>query len=279
MTRTIAGLSEIADRYDALICDVWGVVHNGREAYQQACQALVRFAETRGPVVLLSNAPRPASAVVPQLDAFHVPRSAWQGFITSGDATRALLKERVPGPAWAIGPDRDHPLFEGIDLGFAGPGEAAFIACTGLVDDETETPEDYREVLTLAAGRGLEMICANPDRVVQRGEKLLYCAGALADLYEGLGGTVIMAGKPYGPVYDLALTEAAGLAGKPAMPRERVLCVGDGLPTDIKGANNQGLDALFVLGGIHGQELGGNAQALLDRDGLIAAYDMPELYW
>src|SRR3954469_25552349 len=201
MTRTIAGLSEIADRYDVLICDVWGVVHNGREAYRPACEALVRFAETRGPVVLLSNAPRPASAVVPQLDAFHVPRGAWQGFITSGDATRALLKERTPGPAWAIGPERDHPLFDGIDLDFAGPEEAAFIACTGLVDDETETPDDYREVLSFAAGCGLEMICANPDRVVQRGDRLLYCAGALADLYQGLGGAVIMAGKPYGPVY------------------------------------------------------------------------------
>jgi HAD superfamily hydrolase (TIGR01459 family) len=279
MTRSIAGLSEIADRYDALICDVWGVVHNGREAYRPACEALVKFAETRGPVVLLSNAPRPASAVVPQLDAFQVPRGAWQGFITSGDATRALLKQRVPGPAWAIGPERDHPLFEGIDLAFAGPGEAAFIACTGLVDDEAETPEDYRQTLTTAAERGLEMICANPDLVVQRGDRLLYCAGALAALYVELGGRVIMAGKPYGPVYEQALAEAAGLAGRVEIPRERVLCVGDGLPTDTKGANNQGLDALFVLGGIHGQELGGNAQALLDREGLTAAYDMPELYW
>lgn len=278
MTRTVAGLSDIADRYDALICDVWGVVHNGREAYQGACEALVRFAESRGPVVLLSNAPRPAIAVVPQLDAFHVPRGAWQGFITSGDATRALLKERTPGPAWVIGPERDHPLFDGIELDFAGPEDAAFIACTGLIDDEIETPEDYRQVLTLAAGRGLEMICANPDLVVQRGEQLIYCAGALAALYAELGGPVIMAGKPFGPVYDLALAEASGLAGRP-IARDRVLCVGDGLPTDIKGANNQGLDALFVLGGIHGQELGGNAQALLDRDGLIAAYDMPELYW
>ena len=134
MTRSIAGLSAIADRYDALICDVWGVVHNGREAYRAASEALVQFAQTRGPVVLLSNAPRPASAVVPQLQAFHVPAGAWQGFITSGDATRALLKQRAPGPAWVIGPDRDHPLFDGIDIARAGPEDAAFIACTGLVD-------------------------------------------------------------------------------------------------------------------------------------------------
>jgi HAD superfamily hydrolase (TIGR01459 family) len=229
-------------------------------------------------VVLLSNAPRPASAVVSQLDGFSVPRAAWQGFITSGDATRALLTQRAPGPAWRIGPDRDQPLFEGIDLQFAGPETAAFVACTGLVDDDLETPEDYRQSLSIAAGRELEMICANPDRVVQRGDKLVYCAGALADLYEGLGGKVTMAGKPFGPVYDLALAEASGLAGRP-IARDRVLCVGDGLPTDIKGANNQGLDALFVLGGIHGAELAGDAQALLDREGLKAAWSMSELVW
>src|SRR5207253_1177436 len=200
MTLSIAGLSEIADRYDALLCDVWGVVHNGQEAYRPACEALVRFAESRGPVVLLSNAPRPASAVIPQLNDYGVPSGAWQGFVTSGDATRALLRERSPGPAWVIGPDRDAPLFEGLDLQRSGPQDAAFIACTGLVDDETETPEDYRSSLTVAAGRGLEMICANPDRVVQRGDRLIYCAGALADLYAGLGGSVMMAGKPYAPV-------------------------------------------------------------------------------
>ena len=278
MTCSINGLSEIADRYDAMICDVWGVVHNGREAFQSACEALLQFAQTRGPVVLLSNAPRPASAVVPQLDAMHVPRAAWQGFVTSGDATRALLRERSPGPAWVIGPERDAPLFEGIALDRAGPQDAAFIACTGLFDDETETPEDYRADLAIAAARKIEMIVANPDRVVQRGDDLIPCAGALADVYAELGGPVIMAGKPYAPVYDLALAEASRLAGRP-IARERVLCVGDGLPTDIKGANEQNLDALFVLGGIHGAELGGDANALLAREGLTAAYSAPELVW
>ena len=278
MTSSIRGLSQIADRYDALICDVWGVVHNGREAFAPACEALVEFARTRGPVVLLSNAPRPASAVVPQLDAMHVPREAWQGFVTSGDATRALLRERSPGPAWVIGPERDAPLFEGIELGRAGPQDAAFIACTGLFDDESETPEDYRAELAIAAARKIEMIVANPDRVVQRGDDLIPCAGALADVYAELGGPVIMAGKPYAPVYDLALAEAWRLAGRP-IARERVLCVGDGLPTDIKGANDQNLDALFVLGGIHVAELGGDAGALLAREGLTAAYSAPELVW
>jgi HAD superfamily hydrolase (TIGR01459 family) len=277
-TQAIDGLSEIADRYDAMICDVWGVVHNGREAFQPACEAMVRFAKSRGPVVLLSNAPRPATAVVPQLEAMHVPKDAWQGFVTSGDATRSLLRERGPGPAWVIGPERDAPLFEGIPLDRAGPENAAFIVCTGLVDDETETPQDYRQSLAVAADRKLEMIVANPDRVVQRGDQLVFCAGALADVYAAMGGPVIMAGKPYAPVYDLALAEASRLAGK-LIARERVLCVGDGMATDIKGANDQNLDALFVLGGIHGAEMDGDANALLAREGLTAAYSAAELVW
>lgn len=278
MTQTIPGLAAVADRYDALICDVWGVIHNGREAFQPACEALVRFAETRGPVVLLSNAPRPADAVVPQLDAMHVPRAAWQGFVTSGDATRALLRQRAPGPAWLIGPERDLPLLDGTGVELSGPEHAAFIACTGLFDDETETPADYHEALKPLAARGLEMICANPDRVVQRGEDLIYCAGALADLYEAFGGQAIMVGKPYAPAYEMALAEIDRLAGR-AIDRARVLCVGDGLATDIAGANAQDLDCLFVLGGIHGAELGGDAQALLDREGRTANYSAAELVW
>lgn len=278
MTRTLSGLADIADQYDAVLCDVWGVVHNGVQSYPEACAALVKFAETRGPVVLLSNAPRPFTAVEPQLLAMGVPKAAWQGFVTSGDATRALLAERSPGPVWVIGPDRDQPLFEGIELRRVGPEDAAFIVCTGPFNDEVETPDDYRAVLSAVAPRQIEFVCANPDRVVQRGDRLVYCAGALADLYAELGGSVIMAGKPYPAVYDLALAQASRLAGR-SMARDRVLCIGDGLPTDIRGANNQGLDCLFVLGGIHGAELGGDAQALLDRDGLTAAYSMPELYW
>jgi HAD superfamily hydrolase (TIGR01459 family) len=274
----IAGLSDIADRYDALICDVWGVIHNGRESFPAACAALARFGRERGPVVLLSNAPRPATAVAPQLRELGVEADVWQGFITSGDATRALLMARTPGPAWVVGPARDEALFEGIDLQRAGPDTAAFIACTGLEYDEAETPEDYRDDLAIAAARGIDMICANPDRVVQRGDELIYCAGALADIYAELGGPVIMAGKPYAPVYEMAIAEASRLAGR-SLARERILCVGDGIPTDIKGANNQGLDCLFVLGGIHGAEANGDPTAILAEAGAHAAYWSPELVW
>ncbi|HEX4182745.1 MAG TPA: TIGR01459 family HAD-type hydrolase, partial [Caulobacteraceae bacterium] len=166
------GLGRIADRYDAILCDVWGVIHNGREAFPAACAALQRFAETRGPVVLISNAPRPSAAVHDQLDALGVSRRAWSAFVSSGDATRVLLAERAPGPAWPIGPERDWPIYEDLGLAFAGPEAASFISCTGLEDDERETPEDYRERLAVCARRGLVMICANPDRVVQRGDAL-----------------------------------------------------------------------------------------------------------
>jgi HAD superfamily hydrolase (TIGR01459 family) len=271
MTRTISGLSEIAGRYDVLLCDVWGVVHNGRESFPAACEALIQFQRRHGRVVLISNAPRPSKAIFGQLDDFGVPRQAWTDFVTSGDATRRLLAERAPGPAWAIGPERDGPLYEGLGLRFAGPEDAAFIVCTGLIDDTVETAEDYRQALAAAARRRLTMICANPDRVVQRGVQLIYCAGALADVYAELGGEVVMAGKPCAPIYDLALADAAD--------RSRVLCVGDGIATDIAGANAQGLDCLFVLGGIHGAEAGEGAAVLLAREGAHAAYAAPALVW
>jgi HAD superfamily hydrolase (TIGR01459 family) len=247
----IAGLAEIADRYDAVLCDVWGVIHNGRESFAEACAALTRFQETRGPVVLISNAPRPSRDVVGQLRALGVPDSAWSGFVTSGDATRSALAERAPGPAWAIGPARDGALYAGTGVAFAEtPEEAAFVSATGLFDDEVETPEDFRVRLTICAERGLLMICANPDIVVQRGDKMIYCAGALAALYETMGGQVLMAGKPHAPIYAAAYAEVERLAGS-ALSKDKMLAIGDGLPTDVRGAANEGLPVLFIASGIH----------------------------
>jgi len=282
--RALHGLSEVADQYDVLLCDVWGVIHNGKGSFSAACAALIRFQQERGPVILISNSPRPARAVEPQLDDLGVPREAWTSFITSGDATRALLAERAPGPAWRIGPERDNILYEGLGLEFAGPADAAFIACTGPVDDETETPEDYRADLAIAEERGLTMICANPDRVVHRGERLIYCGGALADLYSALGGEVIMAGKPHPAIYDQCLREAVLKSAK-GVPR--VLCIGDGIPTDVRGAAQRGLDCLFVAGGIHGldtaaEDGGMNTDAvgaLLTVENTHAAYAMMTLSW
>ncbi len=286
MTRILAGLSEIAGRYDVLLCDVWGVIHDGAAAFAGPCAALGRWRAERGPVVLISNAPRPADDVVPQLDALGVPRASWSALVTSGDATRTLLAARAPGPVWRIGPDRDAPLYEGLGLDFTGPEAAALISCTGPYDDETETPDDYRAVLKVAAAKGLEMICANPDRVVQRGARLIYCAGALAELYETLGGRAIMAGKPCPPIYDLAL-DAAGASDRAPVDRRRVLVVGDSLITDLAGAATQKLDALFVAGGIHRAEAvkadgrvdEAAVRRLLTEASQTAAFAVAELGW
>ena len=283
--RLISGLSDLLDRYDVILSDVWGVIHNGKESFPEPCGALARWGAEKGPVVLISNSPRPSVAVMGQLDELGVPRAAWQAFVTSGDATRVLLAAHAPGPAWAIGPDRDAALYEGLGLDFTGPEAAAFISVTGPYDDEAEEPEDYRARFEAAAARGLEMICANPDIVVQRGPKLVYCGGALAQLYAALGGPVRMAGKPHAPIYALSLAEAEVLTGKP-VDRSRVLCIGDGVATDVKGANDQGLDVLFVASGIHGAETigpdGVNAAAvedLLARDGARATYAIADLAW
>jgi HAD superfamily hydrolase (TIGR01459 family) len=284
--RILTGLAEVAERYDAILCDVWGVIHNGRDRFPGACEALERFQRERGPVVLISNAARPSPEVAVQLDALHVPREAWAGFVTSGDVTRPLLAQRAPGPVWAIGPEQAGPLYEGLGLEFAGPQDAAFISCTGPVNDEVETPEDYRTSLSIAAARRLPMICVNPDKMVQRGEKLIYCGGALADLYEQLGGEVTMAGKPYSPIYQASLNQAERLAGR-TLDRHRVLCIGDGLSTDIAGANGQDLDVLFIAGGVHAADVCGPGGALdapalaaaLGAKALHAAYALAALVW
>jgi HAD superfamily hydrolase (TIGR01459 family) len=287
LPHALNGLGEIAADYDILLCDVWGVIHNGRESWPAACAALTRFNEKGGHVVLISNSPRPSSDVVAQLDRLGVPRDSWKAFVTSGDATRAELARRAPGPAWVIGPDRDWPLYEGLGLASAhGADDAAFISVTGPVDDETETPEDYRERLAAGVARDLELICANPDRVVQRGDRLIYCGGALADLYESLGGRVTMAGKPYGPIYELAIHEGEKLLGRP-VNRARVLCIGDGVVTDVLGANRQALDCLFIAQGIHGDAARGpdgrldpaRAGDLLHAETTWARYAMLDLTW
>ena len=284
----LTGLHAVASRYDALLCDVWGVVHDGRVPFADGCAALARFRAEHGPVVLISNSPRPGQDVVLQLDALGVPSEAWTSVVTSGDATREELRTRAPGPAWALGPMRDAPLYDGTGIRFAEvPEEAAFVSCTGLFDDDVETPDDFRERLRICVDRGLVMVCANPDRVVQRGGKTIFCAGALADVYVEFGGEVVMAGKPYAPIYQRAYAEAARLLGHEA-PRARLLAIGDGLRTDVEGANGQGLDVLFTAAsGVHGREVLdadgalsiARTHALLDTVGAHVTYVMAELAW
>ena len=277
------GLGEIAPLYDALLCDVWGVVHNGRQAFDAATQALARFRQRGGIVLLLTNAPRPGSEIPAQLESLGVRRDCWDAIVTSGDATRALLRASAPGPAFKLGPPKDDRLYEGTGMAFAPLEEARLISCTGLFDDRHETPDDYRDMLQEAARRGLPMISANPDLVVRYGDRLIYCGGALADLYQQLGGTVISGGKPHAPIYALSLQTLENLHGAP-VPRQRILAIGDGLNTDIAGAAAQGLDSLFISGGIHGARQGSADDAqhvhrLLSEHNTRARYALPGLRW
>lgn len=247
------GLGSLAANYDVVFSDVWGVLHNGVSAWPSAHEALVKFREQGGTVVLLSNAPRPSSAVMTQLSRLGVPREAYDGVVTSGDVTRMELDRQNITKIHHIGPRRDDDLFEGIER--VGPSEANIVVVTGLDDDDVETPEDYREALKFLAGRNLELICANPDRVVEKGGNLIWCAGALADVYEEYGGRVRHIGKPYPIVYEQALRTALAKRGS-MTPKSRILAIGDSMITDVAGANAFGIDCLFMTGGIHAEEIG-----------------------
>lgn len=248
------GARAFAGRYPVWLCDVWGVVHDGIRAFADACEALTRQRAGGGIVVLVTNGPRPSRFILPQLDRLGVPRTAYDAVVSSGDVTVKLIAARAGQTVFHLGPDRDLGLVEDSGAIFTELDKAQAVLCTGLVDDRSETPEDYVGRLRDMADRGLEMICANPDKVVRRGATLIPCAGALAELYEAMGGRVVMAGKPYAPIYDAALAAAAAAAGRP-VARSEVLAVGDGLSTDAEGAARNGFDMLFVVGGIHEAEL------------------------
>ncbi len=245
----------MADRYDVVLCDVWGVVHNSIVAFPEAAEALGRFRRKGGAVVLITNAPRPGEVVGRQLDRLGMPRASYDAIVASGDVTRGIVANRK-GAIYHLGPERDLPIYAGLDVAFVPVERADFVVCTGLFNDEGETPDDYRDLLSAMRARNLFMVCANPDLVVERGDKLLYCAGALADIYGSLGGEVLYAGKPYAPIYRAALAKAQAALGS-AVTRERVLAIGDSIRTDLKGARAFGIDCLFVTAGIHSEELGG----------------------
>lgn len=247
-------LSALSGRYDALLCDVWGVIHNGVAAFPDAVEALAHYRAGGGRVVLITNAPRANADVYIQLDRLNVPRAAYDTIVTSGDLTRGAIVARAGQSVFHLGPERDRSVFAGIDLRFAPVETADYIVCTGLFHDDTETPENYRDMLARAHERGLFMACANPDVVVEKGGRIIYCAGALADLYRDLGGDVLYAGKPYPPIYEAAFAAADQLTGAP-VPRSRMLAIGDSVRTDFTGAQALGLDFLFVTSGIHAQEL------------------------
>ncbi len=282
--RPLNGLREIASSYDALLCDAWGVIHNGRTLFDGVAEALTEFRQTRGPVIILTNAPRLSSVIPAQLDRLGLPREAYDHVVTSGDATRAAVAAMAEKPFYRLGPDKDDTLFSALPVSFVPLEDAEIIFCTGPINDEVDTPDDYREMLTGAADRGLPMICANPDKVVKFGDKLIYCAGAIGDVYEELGGEVILCGKPHDPIYDLSRQ----ILREMDLPADaRILAIGDGLHTDILGANNQNIDVAFVADGIFSDDSRGDDGALdadklatlLARHDVHAQYGLDRLRW
>lgn len=253
-------LSEAAAGYRVLLCDVWGVVHNGVAAYPAACAALAQARRDGKAVVLLTNSPRPSASVARQLEGLGVPAGTYDRIVTSGDVTRHLI-EAGPRRIFFLGPERDRVLLSGLAVETVDRDEAEAILCTGLFDDAGETPDDYQTMLDAFCKRGLPMICANPDVVVERGERLVYCAGALAALYEELGGETRIAGKPFAPIYEEAMQVASALVQ--GIDRQEVLAIGDGLATDVRGAQDFGLDVLYISAGVHARHYGG---ANLDAD-------------
>ncbi|MGQ0446497.1 MAG: TIGR01459 family HAD-type hydrolase [Beijerinckiaceae bacterium] len=294
MTRLVRGLADLASEYNVILCDVWGVVHNGLLAFERATGALSRFRAGGGMVVLLTNSPNPSRIVEAQLARLGVSRKAYDAIVSSGDITVSLLVARTGAGLFHIGPPDETALFEDV-LAVCGARppvvplkQADFVLCTGLADPWRETPADYDAILAAMRARNLELICANPDIVVEDGGKLFYCAGAIAERYAGAGGKVIQAGKPFAPIFARAL-ELAGGPGNKSVDRARVLVIGDAMRTDIKGAHDQGFDSLFVTSGIHHKELHGSAQdsgldaaafrQFMEASDFSPAAAIPELIW
>lgn len=272
---TLTRFEAVAPRYDLILCDVWGVLHDGTRAHVPAGDALMRFRELGGGdrprrVVLVSNAPRPSAGVRAILDRFGVPRAAYDAILTSGDLTRSLIAERPGARVHHLGPERDATIFEGLDLALVSVPDAEVVVCTGLFDDARETAEDYRATLADLRARDVPMICANPDLVVERDGLLIPCAGVIAGAYEAIGGRVTYSGKPYRPIYEAAVGAGAALDRGAAPPPGRILAIGDALRTDIAGANGFGIPSLLVARGIHAEELGVPGEH--DRLGDVAAW-------
>ncbi len=256
MAEFIERIEPLARDYDVVLCDIWGVVHNGVTAFAAACEALTRFRAGGGTAILVTNAPRASDAVIRILDRMNVSHQVYDAIVSSGDVTRGIVAQRPGQRVFHLGPERDHSIFTGLNVTFAPLETADYVICSGLFDDTVETPDNYRAMLAAIRARGLFMVCANPDVVVERGDTLVYCAGALADAYAALGGEVLYCGKPHAPIYDMALTTAASLRGGKIPARDRVLAIGDSVRTDLKGAAAFGLDVMFVTSGLHAEHYG-----------------------
>jgi HAD superfamily hydrolase (TIGR01459 family) len=254
--RFVERLRDLTGGVEVILSDIWGVVHNGLESFPEACEALHTYRKSGGTVILITNAPRPADSVQRQLQKLGVADDTYDASVSSGDLTRHYVADHPGRKVFWLGPERDSSIYRGLDLKLSPLAQADYIVCTGLLDDETESAEDYRPMMHEALARKLTLICANPDIVVERGDRLIYCAGAIAELYRELGGEVIFYGKPHRPIYERAIALATEHGGH-EIRLDKVLAIGDSVRTDLAGAHGFGIDCLFVTRGIHSEEFEG----------------------
>ena len=259
MTRIIDNLAQVAHSYDAMFVDLWGCLHNGVEPFADAVAALQAYRAQGGKVLLLTNSPRPRASVKRQLERIGVPTDTYDEIASSGDAAQIALSAGMVGrKVYHLGPDHDLSFFTDengpINVERVPLTEAEGIVCTGLFDDLTETPDDYRLTILDGKTRGLKMLCANPDISVDLGDKRIFCSGASAKAYTQAGGTSLYFGKPHSPIYELAYTRLAAIAGRRIDP-DRILCIGDGINTDVRGGVAEDLDTLFITGGLAATEI------------------------
>lgn len=259
MIRFADRFRDLAPDFDIVLSDVWGVIHNGVAAFPEACEALQAFRENGGTVVMITNAPRPSAPVVDFLRGLKISDETYDAIVSSGDVTTHYIADHRGQKPYYLGPQRDRAIYDNMKIDFVPLEDADYIIDVGLVHEETEHPDDYRGMLQKGVARRMPMICANPDLVVERGDKLVFCAGSLAELYRNLGGEVIFAGKPHRPIYDQALAtalEKRKARGEGDGKAPRVLAIGDSVRTDLEGANSFGIPCLFVISLIHAADFG-----------------------
>ncbi|MEM6638005.1 MAG: TIGR01459 family HAD-type hydrolase [Pseudomonadota bacterium] len=261
MTETVARFSEISSLYRAAFVDLWGCLHNGVRALPPAVAALQQFRSKGGIVILVTNSPRPRAGVERQLERFGVPRDCWDAIATSGDSARAAMFIGAVGErVWHIGEKHDGGFFEPLkiirdakDITRVPLAEAEGIVCTGPFDPLAD-PSVNRADFLFAKNKGLKLLCANPDIVVDRGHVREWCAGALAELYSEMGGESLYFGKPHPPIYDLSRLRLDAI--EPGIGSDEIIAIGDGIHTDVKGALGEGLHSLFITGGLAAEETG-----------------------
>ncbi|MDA9643054.1 TIGR01459 family HAD-type hydrolase [bacterium] len=271
----INNFSEIDEKYDSIICDIWGVIHNGDELFSSSVECLLRYKKLGYPIILVTNAPRPSSEIKVILEKMGLNEKCYDKIITSGDLTQKILNKGDLGSScYHIGPDRDLKVFEGVNVKRVDFENADFIFVTGLYDDENENEESYLPLLELAKKRNLKLLCANPDIWVQRGNELVPCAGAISKKYKSIGGDTINIGKPFSPIFDEALKQIEFISEN---NKNSTIVIGDGIDTDIKGANNYKLDSLLTLGGLFSGQKNEDIMKSINKKNVFPTYYINEL--